>query len=127
MSFRTLLRDFCLAAIVLTVLPVTALAQPVALYNGPAGPEPVQTLPPGSIVLYDQTLTPIIGITSQVFGPGFEPFDSQATDDFFVTDPGGWIVTQVNVLGSYGSDLPGGETVPILQYRFWMTEWAVWK
>ncbi|MFC3194519.1 hypothetical protein ACFODZ_09745 [Marinicella sediminis] len=57
----------------------------------------------GPVVLYDQTGQPPSGngAPDQNFEAAFDAYDAIVADDFVVTDPNGWNITQVSSVGTY--------------------------
>ncbi|TDR23161.1 hypothetical protein [Marinicella litoralis] len=66
----------------------------------------------GPAVLYDQTGAAPNGNGSpdQNFEAGFDAYDGFIADDFVVTDADGWLITQVNTVGTYSTTGPATST-----------------
>ncbi len=66
----------------------------------------------GAAALYSQLDNPAgNGVPDQDFEASFNAYDSQAADDFVVTDAAGWTVEQIRTVGTTGT--PGGSTVTV--------------
>ncbi len=58
-----------------------------------------------SVLLVDQTSGTIgSGLPDQDFEAAYDAYDSVIADDFVVTDPGGWAVDEIRILGSHNDD-----------------------
>ncbi len=87
------------------------------LHSAPTGAQTAAIPSPtgSAVVLYDQTDSPAAnGVPDQDFETGYDSYDSEAADDFVVTDSTGWTITQVNTVGTTGT--PGGSTVDVTIY-----------
>jgi uncharacterized repeat protein (TIGR01451 family) len=90
-------------------LPASAALQKAA---GSAGAPAANTPAGGDVVLYSQLNNPAgNGVPDQDFEASFDAYDSEAADDFVVTDASGWTINQVTTVGTTGT--PGGATVSV--------------
>lgn len=79
-----------------------------------AGATGVVPTPRGG-VLYDQTDSASgNGAPDQNFEAAFDAYDSEAADDFVVTEPTGWTINRINTVGTTGT--PGGALVDVNFY-----------
>lgn len=70
----------------------------------------------GAVLLYDQTNDPFgNGLPDQDFEAMFDAYDAEGADDFVVTDPTGWSITQVDIIGTQSTTGPAN-TVNITFY-----------
>ncbi len=68
-------------------------------------------------VLYDQSNSPgITGVSSQLFEPALNSFDSENADDFTVPDGQRWLITGVDVGGSYANGPGPASSVTVRFY-----------
>ena len=110
MTFRTALIWMAMSCLLVGALS----AQPLDNAADQAGdanfPEPQ-----GPMVLYDQTDSAAgNGVPDQDFEAAFDAYDSEAADDFDVTFMDGWIIQQINTVGTTGT--PGGALVDVNFY-----------
>ncbi|HRC84253.1 MAG TPA: DUF11 domain-containing protein [Thermoanaerobaculia bacterium] len=100
--------SICAALAVVLALPSSA-----ALQKAAGGTGAVSNAPNGvPVLLYDQTNNPAgNGVPDQDFEASFDAYDSEAADDFVVTDASGWTVEQVRTVGTTGT--AGGSTVSV--------------
>ncbi len=102
------------------VAVVTALA--ASLLVGPAWAQLSRSAGRGGslpaapeAILYDQTNNASAnGSPDQDFEAAFNAYDSEGADDFVVNDATGWLVDQVNTIGTTGT--AGGATVDVTFY-----------
>ncbi len=93
-----------LAAALIGVFAATGVANAQLVTNQQSNATAVVTAPlGGAVVLYDQTDGGNgNGIPGQDFEAGYDGYDSTAADDFVVSDPSGWSITQLNITGTTG-------------------------
>jgi hypothetical protein len=112
-----------LAAALLT----QAHAESVPGPSSDAAPVPVRQTKPrfsyparphlgGSSVLYDQSGVADAIVPAQDYQSTYDAFDSEAADDFVVTDPAGWTVSGVNFQVSYTTP-PSGDNYDVSIYE----------
>lgn len=106
-----------ICAVAMLLLVAAAGAQPFAKAAG-AGGDSFFTHEDVSVVLYDQTDNASgNGAPDQDFEAAFDGYDSEGADDFDVDWPDGWIVQQVNTVGSLSAGgVPGGAVVDVTFY-----------
>lgn len=93
------MKKVLIVAVLLMALPV--VAAPVATTTNAGGPV---VAPVGRDTLWDQTDSPVGGITSQDFEAAYDQYDAQGADDFVVT--GDWSIDYVAVNGSWSAAGP---------------------
>jgi uncharacterized repeat protein (TIGR01451 family) len=100
---------FALSAICLCLGSAPMHAE-LSLSAGASGVPPA--VAPEGLILYDQLSSPAgNGAPDQNFEAAQDAFDSEAADDFVVTDAGGWDITGINTVGTTGA--AGGATVDV--------------
>ena len=93
----------------------TAVAQPPVDAAGVAGNAAFAAPEGGAMVLYDQTDNDGgNGAPDQDFEASFDAYDSEGADDFDVTWPDGWDLSQINTVGTTGTS--GGALVDVNIY-----------
>lgn len=105
-----------LTTALLGVLAASGATHAQMLDNQPSVATAVVTAPQGgAVILYDQTDNPNgNGIPDQDFEAAYDAYDSVGADDFVVSDPTGWSVTQLNLTGTTGT--PGGAVSNVTIY-----------
>lgn len=110
MSFR---KGLALAAVG-SLVSLTAWAQTPTSAAGVGGAGTF-TAPEGAMTLYSQLDNPAgNGAPDQDFEASFDAYDAEGADDFNVDFPDGWVIQQVNTVGTTGT--PGGSLVDVNIY-----------
>jgi len=98
-----------------SLMSFTAWAQAPSLEAGVAGSTDFAATEGMATVLYDQTDNAgANGAPDQDFEASFDAYDAEGADDFNVDWPDGWVIQQVNTVGTTGT--PGGALVDVNVY-----------